>query len=105
MSSSSWRRRAAEKAKRRYTYPTALEFAQEAQRITERDPALEAIRAQAFELLGDLHSLMGDLENANQSYDAAIALASDAGARRSIESKRHRPDIALRDQARIAYYL
>ena len=31
-------------------------------------------RAQALELQGDLHSLIGELETANQSYDAAIAL-------------------------------
>jgi pimeloyl-ACP methyl ester carboxylesterase len=97
--------RAAEKAKQRYTYPTALELAQRAQAITERDPALEAVRAQALELQGDLHSLMGDLETANQSYDAASALTADAAGRHSVESKRHRPGVAVRDGARIAYYL
>ena len=63
--------RAADKAKQRYTYPTALEFAQRARGIAERDPALEAARLQALELQGDLHSLIGELEAANQSYDAA----------------------------------
>jgi pimeloyl-ACP methyl ester carboxylesterase len=97
--------RAAEKAKQRYTYPTALELAQRAQAITERDPALEAVRAQALELQGDLHSLMGDLETANQSYDAASALTADAAGRHRIASRRHRPGVARRDGAGIAYYL
>jgi pimeloyl-ACP methyl ester carboxylesterase len=55
--------------------------------------------------MGDLRSLMGDLEPANQSYDAAIALASDAEGRHRIEARRHRPGVVLRDGARIAYYL
>ena len=97
--------RAADKAKQRYTYPTALELGQKAREITERDPALETVRPRALELLGDLHSLTGDLETANQSYDAAIALISDTEERRRIESKQHRPGFALRDGVRIAYYL
>ena len=95
--------RAAEKAKQRYTYPTALEFAQEAQAITERDPALEAVRVPALELQGDLHSLMGDLETANQSYDAAIgthdrrrgATASRASGTGRRRTPRWRPDRLL----------
>ena len=48
---------------------------------------------------------MGELEAANQSYDAAIALATDTEERHRIERKRHRAGFALRDGARIAYYL
>jgi predicted ATPase len=97
--------RAADKAKQRYTYPTALELAQRAREITERDEALESVRPRALELLGDLHSLTGDLEIANRSYDAALALEAGRDNRQRLESKRHRPGIALRDGARIAYYL
>jgi pimeloyl-ACP methyl ester carboxylesterase len=97
--------RAAAKAKQRYTYATALELAQRARAITGRDPALDAVRPRPLELQGDLHSLIGDLETANESYDAAIALLTDSDERRRIESKRHRPGFALRDGARIAYYL
>jgi class 3 adenylate cyclase/pimeloyl-ACP methyl ester carboxylesterase len=96
--------RAAEKAKQRYVYPTALTFAQRAQTLTERDAALVSVRGRAHELQGDLHSLMGDLETANRSYNAASALMTDAGERQRIESKRHRPGVAFRDGARIAYY-
>jgi class 3 adenylate cyclase/pimeloyl-ACP methyl ester carboxylesterase len=97
--------RAAEKAKQRYVYPTALEFAQKAQTITERDPALAALTCRAHDLQGDVHSLMGDVEPANQSYDAAIALTTDAEGRHRVEAKRHRPGVVLRDGGRIAYYL
>jgi class 3 adenylate cyclase/pimeloyl-ACP methyl ester carboxylesterase len=96
--------RAADKAKQRYTYPSALAFAQRARAVAEHDPVLEAVRPQALELLGDLHSLMGELEPANQSYDAAIGLATDTEERQRIERKRHRTGFARRD-ARIAYYL
>jgi class 3 adenylate cyclase/pimeloyl-ACP methyl ester carboxylesterase len=97
--------RAADKAKQRYTYPSALEFAQRARGIAEREPGLEPARPQALELEGDLHSLMGELEAANLSYDAVLTLATDADERQRIERKRHRTGFARRDDARIAYYL
>ncbi len=97
--------RAADKAKQRYTYPAALEFAQRARAMAERDPALATARPHALELAGDLHSLIGELEAANRSYDAALTLTTAAEERRRIERKRHRPGFARRDDARIAYYL
>ena len=80
-------------------YPTALELAEKARETTGRDPTLEGVRLRALELLGDLHSLMGDLEAANQEYDAANRMAIDAEASHRIENKRHRPGRALRDGA------
>jgi pimeloyl-ACP methyl ester carboxylesterase len=97
--------RAAAKAKQRYTYASALEFAQRARDIAARNPGLETARPQALEMLGDLHSLLGELEAANQSYDAARGLVEDTKERDRIERKRHRAGFALRDDARIAYYL
>lgn len=97
--------RAAEKAKQGYVYPVALEHASSARKISEREPSLENDRRKALELLGDLHSLLGDLEAANQSYDAAINATSDTETSRRITNKRHRPGQAIRDGARIAYYL
>jgi pimeloyl-ACP methyl ester carboxylesterase len=96
--------RAAEKAKQRYTYPLAREFAWRAHQIGERDGTLLAARASALELLGDVHSLMGDLETANRSYEAALRLARDSAGQRRIESKRHRSGMAMRDGARIAFH-
>jgi pimeloyl-ACP methyl ester carboxylesterase len=55
-------------------------------------------------LLGDLWSLRGDLERANQNYDLALGTTADAAERRWITNKRHEPRIALRDGARIAFY-
>jgi len=97
--------RAADRAKQRYTYPMALELARRAEEIATRGPALETLRPQALELQGDLHSLTGELEIANRSYEAAIALVEGTGERHRIERKRHRPGVAVRDGARIAYYL
>jgi pimeloyl-ACP methyl ester carboxylesterase len=97
--------RAAEKAKQRYTYPSALALAQRAGEITGRDPAQAEARPRALELVGDLHSLLGDLEPANGSYDAALALVSDPEEQRRIEAKRHRAGVARRGGPRIAYYL
>jgi predicted ATPase len=78
--------RAAVKAKQRYTYPTALEFARKAGEIAGRDPALRPQTIRAHELEGDLHSLMGELEIANRSYDAALALEAGAAPRHRLES-------------------
>ena len=97
--------RAAAKAKQRYTYASALQLAHRAQTIAGRDRELDGTQARSLEVQGDLHSLIGDLETANQSYDAAIALTTDAEERQRIESRRHRPGVALRDGARIAHYL
>lgn len=96
---------AARKARRRYTYPMAAEFCEKACRIAEREAGLESLHARALEALGDVHSLLGDLEPANANYEAAIALAAESGWRTRIDNKRHRAGVALRDGARIAYYV
>jgi len=57
-----------------------------------------------LELLGDVASLVGDLERANQSYQAALEGATRETDRRRIVNKRHRPRLASRDGARIAFY-
>ncbi|MDF2781769.1 MAG: family ATPase, partial [Geminicoccaceae bacterium] len=97
--------RAADKAKQRYTYPLAAGLARKACDLAARDAALAPLRAAALELEGDLHSLIGDLEAANRSYEAASALIAEAALRQRVERKRHRPGVALREGARIAYYL
>jgi class 3 adenylate cyclase/pimeloyl-ACP methyl ester carboxylesterase len=97
--------RAAAKAKQRYTYPTALAFAQKGREIAAGGPGCEAVHPRALELEGDLHSLLGELEAANRSYEAALALEASRDRRQRVESKRHRPGIAIREGVRIAYYL
>jgi pimeloyl-ACP methyl ester carboxylesterase len=55
-------------------------------------------------MLGDFFSLVGDLDQANDSYDRALALTVDDHGRRFIHNKRHRLGFAVRDGAKLAYY-
>ena len=96
--------RAAEKAKEQFAYQDASDLCLRAIEIAERVTISSAARAQVLVLLGDLWSLRGDLERANQSYDFALGSTTDPAERRRITNKRHEPRIALRDGARIAFY-
>jgi class 3 adenylate cyclase/pimeloyl-ACP methyl ester carboxylesterase len=95
---------AAEKAKAQYAYPSAahlcacaLEAAGHAQDLRE-----ESVRG--FALLGDLWSLMGDLEQANGSYEQALKATTDPTMQQWITNKCHRPHMVRRAGARIAFY-
>jgi len=96
--------RAAEKAKEQFAYRDASDLCLRAIEIAERATISSTARAQVFALLGDLWSLRGDLERANQNYDLALGTTADPAERRWITNKRHEPRIALRDGARIAFY-
>jgi tetratricopeptide (TPR) repeat protein len=61
-------------------------------------------RLDALVLLGDLASLAGNLEEANRHYEQAVEATSEPRLRTWVENKRHRPGIAVRDGARIAFY-
>jgi class 3 adenylate cyclase/pimeloyl-ACP methyl ester carboxylesterase len=81
--------RAAEKAKDRYAYPAALGAGALALDAATRGRLPDARRA-CLVMLGDLHSLCGDLALANARYEEAGALAADEAARTIIANKRHR---------------
>jgi pimeloyl-ACP methyl ester carboxylesterase len=71
------------------------------------DPQAAEFRARRLEalvLLGDVASLTGDLEGSNQHYERALELSSDLEASTWIGNKLHRPRVAVRGEARIAYY-
>ena len=59
---------------------------------------------EAVVLLGDVASLMGDLDGANKRYEQALELVSEADTRTRIENKRHRSRVAIRGGARIVFY-
>ena len=59
---------------------------------------------EALVLLGDVASLMGDLDGANKRYEQALGLVSEADTRTRIENKRHRSRVAIRGGARIVFY-
>jgi pimeloyl-ACP methyl ester carboxylesterase len=67
-------------------------------------PSLGEERERGLVLLGDLWSLTGDIEQANQSYDQALEAVTDPGVRRWISNKRHGPHRLVRDGARISFY-
>jgi pimeloyl-ACP methyl ester carboxylesterase len=67
-----------------------------------KDLVEEQIRG--LSLAGDLASLLGELENANQHYDQAVELSTDPVIRQSIQNKRHRPRSIVRNGAKIVFY-
>jgi pimeloyl-ACP methyl ester carboxylesterase len=94
---------AAEKSKERLAYDAALELCQRALACAAHVP-LDPERIRALVLRGDLASLLGDLAEANRSYDEAVTAVEDPERRRAISNKRHRPRRASRGGAAIAFY-
>jgi pimeloyl-ACP methyl ester carboxylesterase len=94
---------AAGKAKVRYSYEQGLRFCTSALSCAEKTSELVEERRKALVLLGNLQSLTGDLDGANENYERAIALTSDAAQRQSIQNRYHRLGFVVRNGARIAY--
>ena len=94
----------AERAKRCYAYATAEVSCRQAAEAAARSPEAGAARVQALELLGDVWSLRGDLDRANESYEAALGSAPAAPSLLRIGNKLHRPRVAARNGATLAYY-
>ncbi len=63
-----------------------------------------AMKRDCLVLLGDLASLSGELESANEAYARALALTSDKKLDAFIRNKVHRASFATREGARICYY-
>ncbi|MFQ5946679.1 MAG: alpha/beta fold hydrolase, partial [Anaerolineae bacterium] len=94
----------AEKAKATYAYATAARFCRRALELTEKHEGLAEERMRGLVLLGDLSSLMDDLEEANKNYEEALTATTDADLRRGIANRLHRPRSVVRDGARIVFY-
>ena len=94
----------AERAKRCYAHATAEVSCRQAAEAAARSADARAEQAQALELLGDVGSLRGDLDGANESYEAARAAAAGEADRRRIGNKLHRPRTTTRNGATLAYY-
>ncbi|MDP6516589.1 MAG: alpha/beta fold hydrolase, partial [Alphaproteobacteria bacterium] len=104
--------RAGYRAMERYAHPEAiaqfeasLELLGDGSVDTGLTPDATERRITALVALGDIASQAGDLDGANQRYERAIAATADPDARSIIENKRHRPEVATRDGAKIVYYL
>ena len=96
---------AAQKGKTKFTYASALAHAQNALRMWQKTPGQFQQHAQAQAVLGDLASLQGDLEKANEAYERALQLATDERSRQSITNRIHQRHFARRENAKIAYYV
>ena len=94
----------AERAKRCYAYATAEVSCRQAAEAAGKSPDAGAERARALDLLGDVASLRGDLDRANDSYEASLEIATGEADRRRIGNKLHRPRVATRNGATLAYY-
>ena len=94
----------AERAKRCYAYATAEVSCRQAAEAAARSPDAGAERVQALELLGDVASLRGDLDAANEAYEAAGVSTTAEPDRLRIANKRHRPRTTTRNGATLAYY-
>ena len=96
--------RAADKAKNQWAYDRGAGSCRAALVCLEHTTELKDEKRRILVTLGDLLSLTGDLDQANESYERALALTEDDAGRRFIDNKRHRPGCAIRDGGRIAYY-
>ncbi|HJS31500.1 MAG TPA: alpha/beta fold hydrolase, partial [Alphaproteobacteria bacterium] len=96
--------RAARKAKLQYAYDAALAFSRRARAAAAAGDDLAKRQVEAAIAEGDLLSLLGQLEPANASYDAALALETDAMQRRRIANRRHEARPIVRDGGRVVYY-
>ncbi len=95
---------AAEKVKERYAYTSAASFCKHALEAAAKAPDVGEERVRGLALLGDVRSLMGDLERANESYEQALEVSTDTAVRRWIANKIHRPHSVVRDGAKIVFY-
>lgn len=96
--------RAAERAKQRFAYATAEISCRQAADAAAKGPNAGAERTRALELLGDVVSLRGDLDRANESYEAALKVALSERDRCRIANKLHRPRLTSRGGATLAFY-
>jgi DNA-binding SARP family transcriptional activator/pimeloyl-ACP methyl ester carboxylesterase len=94
----------AERAKRCYAYATSEVSGRQAAEVATKSPDGGAARARALELLGDVASLRGDLDRANESYEASLKIATGEPDRRRIDNKLHRPQVTRRNGATLAFY-
>jgi DNA-binding SARP family transcriptional activator/pimeloyl-ACP methyl ester carboxylesterase len=99
-----YRLRAAERAKQRFAYATAETACRQAAEAATKISDSGVARARALELLGDVISLRGDLDRANESYDAALGTETNEPDRRRIGNKLHRPRLTRRAGGTLAFY-
>ena len=96
--------KAADQAWARFAYPEATRHCTDAIAILQHSSRDPAASLQAFESLGDLQSLQGYIELANQAYDRALECAETGPDRQRVANKLHHPGTVTRNGSTIAYY-
>jgi pimeloyl-ACP methyl ester carboxylesterase len=96
--------RITEKVKGQHAYERAAEFCSRALEITAKVSELVDERVRGGVLLGDVWSLLGDIEQANQSYEQALLDVTEPTAREQIANRLHRQHTTVHNGATIAYY-
>ncbi len=99
-----YRLKAAGQARSRFAYAEAARYCEEAINILERYSGANDTIVHAYETLGDLRSLLGQVDPANQAYDRALELADTCVSQQRLGNKRHRLGVAVRNGVSIAYY-
>jgi class 3 adenylate cyclase/pimeloyl-ACP methyl ester carboxylesterase len=96
---------AAKKAKGKYAYDAAVDYAQKVVLLAGNSPEdFNEQRADALALMGDVESLLDDLDAANTHYEQALQYAQETAHQNQIANKIHRQHFIHRDGARIAYH-
>ena len=96
--------RGAEKALGQFSIENAITLGTEALECSEHIEDGQEWRRKSLELLGDSWSYRGDMEQANTSYDAALAICEDANIRTEIANKRHNLRFVDVEGARLGVY-
>ena len=96
--------KSAPKARASFDYPEGSRLCTQAIEMLGGTGGTSGDLARAHEMLGDLESLQGRLEPANEAYEQALALVVDPAGRHRLGNKIHRPCTALREGAKIVYY-
>jgi pimeloyl-ACP methyl ester carboxylesterase len=94
---------ASAKTRARFAYVQAAQFCSEAIGILDRYGGTAGDTCRAFDALGDLESLQGNVNAANGVYERALEVAENPVAKR-IRSKQHHLGTVVREGATIAYY-
>jgi pimeloyl-ACP methyl ester carboxylesterase len=92
------------KARASFDYPEGSRLCTQAIEILRRTGGASGELARAHEMLGDLESLQGRLEPANQTYEQALALFDDPAGRQRLGNKLHRPSTIVREGGKVVYY-
>jgi len=92
------------KARAAFDYPEGSRLCASAIEILRRGEGAPDELGRAHEMQGDLESLQGRLEPANEAYEEALRLATAAPSRQRLGNKLHRPGEIVRDGGRVVYY-